>query len=451
MDLYNAAVELQPDVAGITEIKLADRFAAEHEGHLRYVSEWGTWMHYEGGRWKREKTLRAFDLARKICKAAAEECSRPSDRKTLMSAKTITAVEKIAKADRRLAATVEQWDSDLWLLNTPNGTVELKTGTMRAHNPLDYITKMTKVAPGGRCLQWLTHLGRIFNHDKDLISFHQRFFGSCLTGDTSEQQFLFAYGEGQNGKGTTINTAGYVLGDYHYAAPIDLFLASTMDRHPTELASLCGARFVTSHEPEEGRRWNEARLKQLTGGDPVTARFMRQDPFTFKPQLKLYLSGNHKPRLTSANKAIERRLNLIHFNVTISDEQRDNKLDKKLETEAGGILQWMIDGCLAWQKDKLTPPQSVRQATVEYVECEDVIRAWFEENYVRSNGFVSTRELFSNWKYHCEKTGEFMGTERKFSEWLNERSGKLGIRKGMGLDHSTRGFWGLRFQASVQR
>ena len=287
----------------------------------------------------------------------------------IASAKTVAAVERLAKADRRIAATVDQWDADPWLLNTPGGVVDLRDGGYRLHNPADYITKISGTAPDpSRPIpHWLAFLERVTAADAELIAFLQRIAGYCLTGSTSEHALFFLYGTGSNGKSTFLNAITGVIGGYCRTAPIETFTASPSDRHPTDLAGLRGARLVTAVETEEGRRWAESKIKALTGGDKIAARFMRQDFFEYTPQFKLLIAGNHKPGLRSVDEAIRRRLHLIPFTITIPAEERDLGLPDKLKAEAPGILNWMIDGCLQWQQIGLAPPKVVTDATAAYL------------------------------------------------------------------------------------
>ena len=255
---------------------LALRFAKRHAGDLRYVAAWGKWLQWTGKRWQIDDTKLAFDLARRLCREVAAECNEPKIATAIASAKTVAAVERLAIADRCIAATVDGWDSDPWLLNTPSGVVDLRAGKLREHDPLDYMTKITAVGLGGGCPGFFAFLERITGGDKDLIAYLQRVFGYALTGVTIEHALFFGHGVGRNGKGVTISTIAGVMGDYHVAAPAETFTASNSDRHPTELARLRGARLVTASETEEGRRWAESRIKTLTGGDVVSARFMQQ-------------------------------------------------------------------------------------------------------------------------------------------------------------------------------
>jgi len=258
---------------------------------------------------------------------------------------------RLGSQDRRLAATDEQWDRDPWLLNTPDGTIDLCTGTLRAPDPNDYITKATAVRPdpGWPIPLWLGVVSRMFERagrpDVELIAYMQRVLGYCLTGITDEHVMWFLYGTGANGKSVLLSTIGGILACYHRIAPIETFAASAGDRHPTELAMLRGARLVTATETEEGRRWAEARIKALTGGDTIAARFMRQDFFEYKPQFKIVIAGNHRPGLRSVDEAIRRRFNLVPFATTIPSEERDPELTEKLRNEWPGILAWLIQGC----------------------------------------------------------------------------------------------------------
>ena len=221
-------------------------FAERHAGDLRYVAPWGRWLLYDGKRWRFDDTLFAFDLARKVCREAAAECRMAKTAEAIASAKTVAAVERLAKSDRRLAATTHQWDADPWLLNTLGGVIELRSGQIRPHSRDDYLTKVTAVAPNGDCPLWKQHLVRIIDGDVELVAYLQRVLGYALTGVTREHALFFGHGTGANGKSVTISTAAGVFGDYHRTASVETFTASYSDRHPTELAGLRGARLVTA-------------------------------------------------------------------------------------------------------------------------------------------------------------------------------------------------------------
>ena len=439
----NGAEEARPPA--FSDEALALRFAERHASDLRYVAVLGKWFLWTGKQWKQDDTLRAFNLARAICREVSSECNKGKVASAIASAKTVAAVERLAKADSRLAASIEQWDSDPWLLNTPAGVVDLHTGDLRAHRSTDYMTRMTSAAPGGDCPTWLAFLDRVTGQDRELQAFLQRVVGYALTGMTREHALFFLFGLGANGKSVFINTLAGILGEYHRTAAIETFTSSTFERHPTDSAGLRGARLVTANETEEGRRWAESRIKQLTGGDKIAARFMRQDYFEFTPQFKLVIAGNHKPGLRSVDEAIRRRFNLVPFTVTIPPEERDETLTERLREEWPGILSWMIDGCLDWQESGLRPASAVVAATAEYLESEDALAAWTDERCERSSQSSATlTDLFSSWKSWADQAGEPAGTLKRFSQKLAERNFPK-ERKASGTI-----FWGLRILPSGQ-
>jgi putative DNA primase/helicase len=311
---------------------------------------------------------------------------------------------------------------DIWLLNTPAGTVDLHSGELRPHRREDFCTKMTAVAPGGECPIWLAFLKRVTGDNAELEAFLQRFIGYSLTGATHEHQLVFAHGVGGNGKGTFLNTVTGIMCDYAATAPMETFTATGTERHPADLAMLRAARLVAAQETEEGRRWAESRVKAVTGGDPITARFMRQDFFTFVPQFKLFVAGNHKPGLRGVDEAMRRRMNLVPFGVVISANERDPQLADKLKTEWRGILQWMIAGCLEWQRLGLQSPAIVRVATDEYLAGEDAIGTWLEECCKTGSGYYTTTgELFKSWTAWAATAGEFVGSQKRFAQALLDR------------------------------
>jgi putative DNA primase/helicase len=233
---------------------------------------------------------------------------------------------------------------------------------------------------------------------------------------------VFLYGTGANGKSVFTGTLSGVLGDYAKTAPVEAFTVSGGERHPTDLAGLQGARLVSAIETEDGRRWAESKIKALTGGDKIAARFMRADFFEYVPQFKLMVAGNHKPGLRSVDEAMRRRLHLVPFTVTIPKEERDPRLSEKLRDEWPGILQWAIDGCLAWQLHGLNPPNVVLEATNEYFEAEDALGRWIEEACVTGPSFsAKAGTLFSNWRDWCKATEEYVGSQKKFSQMLEAR------------------------------
>jgi putative DNA primase/helicase len=304
-------------------------------------------------------------------------------------------------------------------------TVELKTGLDRPPRRDDYCTKVTScyvAKPGTPHPLWSEFLDRITGGNVELQKFLQRYIGYCCTGDTREHVFVFAWGTGANGKGTFINTIVKIFGDYATIADMNTFLSSNNERHPADLAKLRGARLVVAQEVDKGRRWDEAKIKTLTGGDRITARFMRGDYFDFTPSFKLFVTGNHKPRLNSVDEAIRRRMLLVPFTVTIPENERDPELMRKLEAEHPAILRWAVDGCREWRRIGLAPPAVVRDATNAYFADQDTLGQWIDECVERApNVDTLTRDLFAAWKLWCEPRKLRYGSEKSFSESLIER------------------------------
>ncbi|MFO7310405.1 MAG: phage/plasmid primase, P4 family, partial [Pseudomonadota bacterium] len=381
------------------------------------------WLTWTGVVWRREDTLQAFDLARQVCREAAVRAPSARVRTKLSTAATVAAVERLARSDRRHASTTEIWDRDPWLLNTGDGVIDLRTGAQSAHDPQLFMTKVAGAASKGACPTWEAFLDTVTGGDVELQAYLRRMAGYCLTGVTTEHALFFLYGTGANGKSVFANTLTAIMGDYATVAAMDMFMATHGDRHPTDMAGLRGARIVTSIETEQGSRWAESKLKALTGGDKITARFMRQDFFEFIPQFKLLIVGNHKPSIRNVDEAMKRRLHMVPFTVTIPPAKRDRRLSDRLLAERDGILAWALRGCLEWQETGLRPPEAVMAATEDYFEAEDALGRWLEECCdVGSSSFESgSTELFNSWKSWAEANGEYAGSMKRFSETLSAR------------------------------
>ena len=396
---------------GFSEDELALRFTHHYREELRYVDEWKRWAAWDDTRWRRDRTLSVFDRARRICRENAEFVERDNQKNRVRSAQTVAAVVRLAAADPAHARVTEDFDQDPFLLNTPGGTVDLRTGHLREHRRQDTITKRTAVTPRGDCPLWRQAIERWTAGDNELASFIQRLLGYALTGSTREEIFAFFYGTGGNGKGSVLNLFAYALGDYAAVAPMETFTESKTERHPTDLAMLRGARFVIAQETRGGRRWDEAKIKALTGGDPISARFMRGDFFTYIPQFKLIVAGNQRPGLRNVDEAMRRRLRLVPFTVTITDDERKAMPDFKarLEAEAPGVLDWAIQGCLDWQRNGLGAPNSVLSATDDYFQAQDTVSHWLEERCIfASNATATKAALYADWKKWAEENGEYV-------------------------------------------
>jgi putative DNA primase/helicase len=432
---------------------LARAFTMRHALDMRYVADWSRWMLYDGSVWQRDETMRVFDEARAICYEHAElPRVSAADRRRLKSARTVAAVIALARTDQRTAAIVDQWDADPMALNCDGEVHQLDDDRYgRPAIPGDYFTKSAAARPQGDCPMWIEFLELVTGGDAALVDYLQRVAGYCLTGDTREQCLFFLYGPGGNGKTTFVSTISGIMGDYARTAAIDTFSASNGDRHPTDLANLQGARLVAATETAEGRRWDETRIKMLTGGDPVSARFMRQDFFTYRPAFKLMVSGNHKPELKGVDEAWRRRMQIVPFTVRIPERQRIRGYEDRLRPEWPGILMWMIEGARFWAKDGLAPPPAVANATADYLESEDVLGAWLDECCevvpvdAAREPFTSRQQLFASWQAWGKRTGETVGTRKQFLAALANREG-LYRHKRAGV----RGYAGIRLRIDFE-
>jgi putative DNA primase/helicase len=460
-------------VADLSDHNLAVRFVSKYGDQLRHVGQWNKWMLYTGKVWEVDYNEQALELARKALthwamRIYTGEVTRgianiPSglgefDRKSrvrnikknalsvvrpMKSYRTIHHVSMLARGDEKIIQNVDSWDADPWLLNTPDGTVDLKTGGIRKHNPHDYMTMTTAVGPSLEPpTRWIEFLKQITDGDDELIAYFQRILGYSLTGLTGEHAMFFVYGTGGNGKSVILNTVGNLLNTYHKSSGMETFILSNDSRHPTELANLRGARLVTASETQAGRKWDEVKVKRLTGGDPISARFMRQDFFEFFPQFKLFVVGNHKPHMANVDEAMRRRFNLISLSVNIPKEKQDIHLVTKLEEEWPSILQWMIDGCMQWQSMGLKAPETVRAATDNYMALEDHFGSWWQECCeFNARGFTKVAELYDSWSSWCQKNTEAAGGKKTFSQTLSGRAEVLKIKYYQTADG--RGFRGV--------
>jgi putative DNA primase/helicase len=427
---------------------LAARFLKKHGHELRYCSALGGWLVWTGKRWARDESQTVHHWAGKIGAAASAEALVTIEEKgtankvatRCASLNSMLAVARYASSNPAVVAQVSEFDANPLLLNTPGGIVDLETGRVRPHSPEHLMTKTTLVAPAERAAPlWEAFLREATGGDRELEAYLQRLAGYTLTGLTNEHALAFFHGPGGNGKGTFLNAITKIWKDYAQPTSMNTFMASQSDQHPTSLAALAGARLVTAQENDRGRKWDEAKVKALTGGDPVTARFMAKDFFTYQPQFKLLFAGNYKPTITNLDDAMRRRFHLVPF--TVKPRKVDKQLDKKLVAEYPAILQWAIEGAIEWQKIGLVAPRAVVDATAEYFEDEDPLGAWLRERTDPApDEFINSHALYGDWQEFCGVTGEFPGSEKKFVQALQQRGFERKKQGGTGL----RGFVGLR-------
>jgi putative DNA primase/helicase len=317
-------------------------------------------------------------------------------------------------------------------------TFNLQTGEYHDGYPEEYITKSVAVVPEKiETPLWDAFLNKVTGGDTELQSYLQRAAGYSLSGITSEHAMFFLYGTGANGKSVFIDTLAAIWHDYAAVAPMTAFVAGNFDQHPTDLAMLHGVRLVVANETESGRHWAEARIKLITGGGKISARFMRADFFTYTPQFKLWIVGNHKPSLKSVDEAIRRRFNLIPFTVTIPPKERDKDLFEKLKPEWPGILQWANDGFLEWRKHGLAPPKAVLDATDQYLADEDSFAHWLEEKCIVGKGLQrAAGDLWGSYKAWCDINNEFAGSQKSFGHEMEKRGYKRGRNQGVRFYHA---------------
>jgi len=421
-----------------SEDMIALEFTRKFRKTLRFDHDMKNWFQWDGSHWKRNGTGLAFHYARSLGRTIG------SGKKGMCKASVAAGAERFARADPVHALESSAWDSDPMLIATPGGmTVDLRTGEQYASRPEDLITKLTGAAPEkGDPVRWLRFLNEALDGDQEAIRFLQQWAGYCLTGDTREHALLFLHGFAGTGKTVFVNTLAHILGDYAVTSAMDTFTSSKLDRHPTELAMLRGARLVTASETEEGRTWAEARIKSMTGGDPITAHFMRQDNFTFRPQFKLTIVGNHAPRLTNPDDAMRRRFNILGFN--IKPAVPDLQLEKKLEAEHGRILTWAIAGALDWQANGLVRPAVVTSATADYFAGEDLVGQWLSERCdVQSGKREFPARLYGDWQKYAGENGEDPGTAIGFGKKLKKKGFESKASNGM------RWWFGLELRAPV--
>jgi putative DNA primase/helicase len=420
-----------------TDVGNAERFSAQHGADVRYCHVWGKWLVWDGRRWAEDTTGEIMRRAKRTARSIYVEASNADDKQereilgkwAALSERRdrLAAMIDLSKSEQPIPVSVESLDSDAWLLNCQNGTIDLRSGELREHRRDDYLTKVAPVEYPDRATGdpelWLAVLERIFAGRKQLIQFVQRLMGASLVGEVQEQILPILYGKGANGKTVLIETWCGLLGsDFAMKAPHDLLMASKTGRHPTELADLRGKRLVAAVETEDGGRLSEARVKELTGGDKIRARRMREDFWEFPPSHTVVLATNHKPVVRGTDHAIWRRLRLIPFSVTIPDHQQDKELTTKLKAEWPRILQWAVKGCSDWQTDGLKAPDEVMLATKEYRSDSDVLEQFIEECCIVGQQYeAGASELYSAYKSWAEKRYEWAENQTRFGNQLAER------------------------------
>jgi len=452
-----------------TELGNAQRIAAKHGHVLRYVRSWRSWLAWDGTRWKRDElgveVVVSKDIVRDLYADLAElahqsgpdaaDLAESLAKWAKQSAKrsTIENSAALAQTEPPIAAHAGSFDADPWLLNVQNGTVDLRTGQLRPHAQLDLITMLAPADydPDAACPTWDAFVAWALP-DPATRSWVQRFCGYCLTGDVGEQVATFLHGGGANGKSTFLGAVKHVLGDYSWQGSPGLIMApdhgNGEDVARRQRAVVKGRRLVLVQEIEAGRYLNEAQLKQLTGGDVITAAKLYENECEIMPTHKIVVATNYKPVVRGADHGIWRRIRLVPFLSRIADEQKDADLPAKLRAEASGILAWMVRGCLAWQHEGLAESPQMRDAAAGYRQHEDKLAEFLEDVTEPGEGVHSSR-LYKRYQRWCEDRGEKTWTQRALTDALGERGYKaerIVAEDDLGTRKRDRGIAGLRLR-----
>jgi putative DNA primase/helicase len=444
----------------LTDLGLAERLVDKYGQSMRYCHPWGKWLCWDGKRWRIDESGMAMRLAKLTVRAiyleaAAAETKEEADALGAFARRSesrarIEAMLALAQSEPGIPVMPEELDANPWLLNMGNGTYDFGNGgEQREHRREDLITKLVSVDydPKADCPTWRAFLDRVLARKQPLICFLQRTVGYACTGSTRERVIFILFGTGRNGKSTFLEVIGTLLGDYAQATPTETLLARRDTGIPNDVAKLKGARFVSTVETDQGARLAEAKLKALSGRDPIPARFMRGEWFTFMPEFKLLLATNHKPVIRGTDAAIWDRIRLIPFEVRIPEAEEDQELPTKLRAELPGILAWAVQGCLDWQHNGLGTPSEVRVATNQYRAEMDTLADFLEDLCVVGTGLKSTAgALYDEYKKWCDGAGEKYVRQKEFGQQLDER----GFTRGREGKDRTRIWIGIGLRGSEQ-
>ena len=425
-----------------TEDAVAKVFAETYANRLVYDHTEETWYVWQFGRWTRDSRNRGFHAARLFTRAIKDKLDEPPN--ALANMAFCAAVERAARADPKLAVSSEVWNTDPWLLGTPDGIIDLRTGNVFAATAGHYISKYTSVSPappGTATPLWSAFLDAATKGDKDFQKFLQRLAGYLLTGGVSEEVLTFLYGPGGTGKGTFLNVLVAILGDYAISLPIEAFTAGSRINLEYYRARMAGARLVTASETEAQATWAESQIKDITGNErPISARHPRGRPFDFWSQAKIVIVGNHAPKLKGRSPAMERRLRVAPFANT--PEAPDLALKDKLKAEYPAILRWILDGCAMWRKERLATSDAVKKATSSYFEQQDAFGRWLDE-CCKLDRSLSLKPglLLASFNRWAKDNGEVQVGNNEFAEMIDRQGGlkrvkKHGVRlvEGIGLN-----------------
>lgn len=425
-DLEEVVEEKPAKKFKLTDLGNAERIAYEYGHIIKFVTGVG-WYVWNGKRWEFDDKGKLQRLVAKVVRKLGESDDENEQKWARHCEKH--AVRESAIKDLRVLVPADrsEFDRHKYLLNVANGVIDLTTGELKPH---DRELKLTQIAnvefvEGAQCPTWMAFLDQIFLGDADLIEYMQRLIGYSLTGDISEQIMCFLVGGGSNGKSTFINIVKDLMGEYGKQAKSDTFIKKRDTSANNDIARLANARFVSAIESEEGEKLAESLVKQITGGEPVLARFLRQEFFEFVPEFKVFFTTNHKPVIGGLDKGIWRRVKLIPFDLNLPDHLKDKKLSEKLSLEMSGILNWAVEGCLKWQQDGLKEPAVVKKATESYKADMDILDPYLIECcYVNPDDEqikIEAKELYQNYSDYCFQSGERTIGNRSFYRMLETK------------------------------
>ena len=448
-ELANVHFEYKPVIIEreeLTEGGNAYRLEKHYGDVMRYCHTHKKWLIWQGGRWQIDTTGGAMRIAQGIVSelySKAAEADGKDERAALSSWAKVTDTRKgltnmlaLAANRSKFALTADDLDQDSWLLGAGHTTIDLKTGTPRDSSQIDLITKC--IGPtydeAASWPLWGAFLLRTFP-DEAVRYYVKRAVGYCLTGSMVEQCFFFCYGMGANGKSVFLAILRALLGEYARQADFSTFLIQRNEKVRNDLAALAGARVITAIEAEEGGRLSMQVIKSWTGGDPITARFLFAENFTFKPVGKIWLAANNKPAITERNLAAWRRVRLIPFTTTIPPEEQDKNLEQKLLAELSGILNWALEGLQEYLEIGLEPPEAIKAATDEYRKENDSLEQFISECCdVGKLMACKNSELYRAYQSFCDMSGLKALTPHKFSPELNAREGIKSSRSKYGIE-----------------
>ncbi|ANS51273.1 DNA primase [Bacillus thuringiensis] len=414
----------------LTEMGNAERIVAEYGHVIRFVNGSG-WYTWDGKRWKEDRSRKVERITSKTLRNLLKSEDEREVKWGRQCEKRVIRMNSIKDMIPLVPAQREAFDTHPYVLNVENGVIDLKTGELLPHNRDFMLTKMVNIEfkKGEDCPNWKAFLESIFkdtegNTDYELIDFIQKSIGYSLTSDISEQVMFFLYGSGRNGKSTFINMIKNLLGDYAKQTNSETFIKKKNDNGANnDIARLVGSRFVSAVESEEGQQLSEGLVKQITGGEPITARFLRQEYFEFQPEFKVFFTTNHKPIIKGIDEGIWRRVRMIPFTITIPKEKINRKLSEKLSLEISGILNWAIEGCLKWQREGLGEPKSIRVATDKYKEEMDIIEPFIVDRcFLSPLAKIEAKELYTVYSRWCEDEGEIALKNRTFYRLLENKN-----------------------------